>query len=124
MGAIDAACRVYSEAILHHPANPMAHVNLANLLLRASRHGEARAHYETALRLDPDQAAAHQGLGAVLSDIGDRAGARHHFHKGFRGHAVSTLPYRGDKPPVRCCNWFPRAAATSRPRLFLDDRAS
>ena len=33
MGAIDAACRVYSEAILHHPDNPMAHVNLANLLL-------------------------------------------------------------------------------------------
>ena len=31
MGAIDAACRVYSEAILHHPANPMARVNLANL---------------------------------------------------------------------------------------------
>ena len=35
MGAIDAACRVYAEAILHHPANPMARVNLANLLLRA-----------------------------------------------------------------------------------------
>src|SRR5436305_8814807 len=27
-GAIDAACRVYAEAILHHPKNPMARVNL------------------------------------------------------------------------------------------------
>jgi hypothetical protein len=31
MGAIDAACRVYSEAIAHHPANPIGHVNLASL---------------------------------------------------------------------------------------------
>ena len=62
MDAIDAACRVYSEAILHHPRNPMAHVNLANLLLRASRYEEAREHYQAALRIDPDHAAAHQGL--------------------------------------------------------------
>ena len=95
MGAIDAACRVYSEAIAHHPANPIGHVNLANLLLRANRHAEAREHYEAVLRIDPEYAPAHQGLGAVLSDIGDRAGARYHFQKGFRDHAVSTLPYRG-----------------------------
>ena len=74
MGAIDAACRVYAEAILHHPENPMARVNLANLLLRANRHAEAREHYEAVLRIDPDHAEAHQGLGAVLSDIGDRDG--------------------------------------------------
>src|SRR5580692_6197314 len=82
MGAIDAACRVYSEAILHHPANPLARVNLANLLLRANRHAEARAHYEAALLADPELAAAHQGLGAVLADLGDRAGASYHFSKG------------------------------------------
>jgi glutathione synthase/RimK-type ligase-like ATP-grasp enzyme len=101
MGAIDAACRVYSEAILHHPDNPMARVNLANLLLRANKHLEAREHYETVLRIDPDYAEAHQGLGAVLSDIGDRAGALHHFQKGFRGHAISSQPYRGTRPPIR-----------------------
>jgi glutathione synthase/RimK-type ligase-like ATP-grasp enzyme len=100
MGAIDAACRVYAEAILHHPQNPMARVNLANLLLRTSRHAEARDHYEVVLRSDPDHAEAHQGLGAVLSNIGDREGARRHFEQGFRGRAVSTLPYRGTRPPV------------------------
>ena len=36
----------------------------------------------------------------MLSDLGDRAGARHHFQKGFRDHTISTLPYRGTKPPV------------------------
>src|ERR1700756_1680749 len=100
MGAIEPACRVYAEAILHHPDNPLARVNLANLLLRATRYREAREHYERALQADPDHAPAHQGLGAVLADLGDRAGAREHFSKGFRGRAVSTLPYRGETPPV------------------------
>jgi len=100
MGAIEAACRVYAEAILHHPQNTMARVNLANLVLRVNRHAEARDQYEAVLRTDPDHAEAHQGLGAVLADIGDREGARRHFEQGFRGHAVSTLPYRGTSPPV------------------------
>ena len=53
IGAIDAACRVYSEAVQHHPDHPTGHVNLANLLYRANKHVEARAHYEAALRIDP-----------------------------------------------------------------------
>ena len=100
MGAISAACRVYSEAIAHHPENPIAHVNLANLLLRANQHEKAREHYEAVLRIDPEHAPAHQGLGAVLSDLGDRAGARYHFGKGFRDQAISSLPYRDRKSVV------------------------
>ncbi|MGA7804503.1 tetratricopeptide repeat protein [Bradyrhizobium sp.] len=121
MGAIDAACRVYAEAILHHPDNPMPHVNLANLLLRATRYGEARDHYETALRIDPDHAPAHQGLGAVLADLGDRDGAREHFRIGFRGHAVSTLPYRGDKQPISLLQLVSSGGGNIPSALFLDD---
>jgi hypothetical protein len=121
IGAIDAACRVYSEAILHHPANPMTRVNLANLLLRANRHHEARGHYEQALLLDPDYAPAHQGLGAVLADIGDRAGAQVHFHRGFRDHAVSTLPYRGDRPPLRLLQLISSGGGNIPTASFLDD---
>jgi glutathione synthase/RimK-type ligase-like ATP-grasp enzyme len=121
MGAIDAACRVYAEAILHHPNNPMAHVNLANLHLRANRHGEARAHYETALQLDPDYAPAHQGLGAVLADIGDRAAAQAHFRRGFRDHAVSTLPYRGAKLPVAVLQLVSSGGGNIPTAAFLDD---
>jgi glutathione synthase/RimK-type ligase-like ATP-grasp enzyme len=121
MGAIEAACRVYAEAILHHPDNPLARVNLANLLLRANRYQEARAHYEHALVVDPDHAPAHQGLGAVLADLGDRAGAREHFKRGFRGHAVSTLPYRGDKPPVTLLQLVSSGGGNIPSGLFLDD---
>jgi len=121
MGATDAACRVYSEAILHHPDNPTGHVNLANLLLRASRYQQAREHYEAALRIDPEHAAAHQGLGAVLADIGERDAAREHFRKGFRDRAVSTLPYRGDKPPVRLLQLVSSGGGNIPTALFLDD---
>jgi tetratricopeptide (TPR) repeat protein len=121
IGAIDAACRVYAEAILHHPENPMARVNLANLLLRANRHVEAREHYEAALRADPDHAEAHQGLGAVLSDLGDRQGARDHFRRGFRGHAISTLPYRGTKPPVTLLQLVSSGGGNIPTAAVLDD---
>ena len=122
MGAIDAACRVYSEAIAHHPQNPMGHVNLANLLLRANKHQQARGYYETVLRIDPDHAPAHQGLGAVLADLGDRDGAADHFRKGFRGHAISTLPYRGTKPPVTLLQLVSSGGGNIPTASFLDDR--
>ena len=121
IGAIDAACRVYAEAILHHPDNPMGHVNLANLLLRANKHEEARAHYEAALRADPDHAQAHQGLGAVLADNGDRDGAREHFRKGFAGHAISSLPYRGSAPPVALLQLVSSGGGNIPTAPFLDD---
>ena len=121
MGAIEPACRVYAEAILHHPDNPLARVNLANLLLRATRYAEAREHYERVLQSDPDHAEAHQGLGAVLADLGDRDGAREHFRKGFRGHAVSTLPYRGDRPPVKLLQLVSSGGGNIPCGLFLDD---
>jgi len=120
-GAIDAACRVYAEAILHHPDNPMARVNLGNLLLRANRHPEARVQYEAALKADPDHAAAHQGMGAVLADEGDRDGALAHFRKGFRGHAVSTLPYRGSGPPIPLLQLVSSGGGNIPTAPFLDD---
>jgi hypothetical protein len=122
MGAIDAACRVYAEAIAHHPANPIGHVNLANLRLRASKYSEARAHYEAALRIDPEHAPAHQGLGAVLADLGDRIGARYHFERGFRGHAISSLPYRGTAPPVTLLQLVSSGGGNIPTAAFLDDR--
>jgi len=122
MGAIDAACRVYSEAILQHPSNPIARINLANLLLRANKHADARGHYEAALQVDPELAAAHQGLGAVLADLGDRAGASWHFHKGFRDHAITALPYRGSAPPVTLLQLVSSGGGNIPTASFLDDR--
>ena len=121
MGAIDAACRVYTEAITHHPDKPMGHVNLANNLIRANKHEHARAHYETALKADPDHAPAHQGLGAVLADNGDRDGAQEHFRRGFRDHAISSWPYRGTRPPVALLQLVSSGVGNIPTASFLDD---
>src|SRR6201999_3215363 len=99
----------------------MARVNLGNLLLRANRHPEARAHYEVALEADPDHAGAHQGMGAVLADEGDRDGALAHFRKGFRGHAVSTLPYRGSGAPIPLLQLVSSGGGNIPTAPFLDD---
>jgi hypothetical protein len=122
MGSIAAACRVYSEAITHHPTNPMGHVNLANLLLSGGDLVGARSHYETAIRLNPDHPQAHQGLGAVLSGLGDQSSAKSHFKKGFGNHFISTLPYRGTKPPVSVLLLVSSGSGNIPTAPFLDDR--
>jgi glutathione synthase/RimK-type ligase-like ATP-grasp enzyme len=122
MGFIAAACRVYSEAIIHHPANPIGHVNLGNLLLRGGDLSGARKHYEAALRLAPDHPQAHQGLGAVHSGFGDHRSAKPHFQKGFRNHSISSLPYRGTKPPVSVLLLVSSGSGNIPTASFLDDR--
>lgn len=122
MGKIAAACRVYSQAIAHHPANPMGHVNLANLLLRGGDLAGARRHYETALRLAPEHRQAHQGLGAVLAALGERDAAQAHFREGFADCSVATLPYRGSKPPVPVLLLVSSGSGNIPTGSFLDDR--
>jgi hypothetical protein len=121
-GFTAAACRVYTQAIAHHPANAIGHINLANLLLHGGDLAGARRHYESALHIDPDHAQAHQGLGAVLAGLGDRNAARPHFDKGFRGHFISPLPYRGDKPPVNLLLLVSSGSGNIPVASFLDDR--
>ena len=99
-GYRDAARTVFEQAVRHHPDQPSGHVNLANLLFKLDEIAPARAHFEAALRLNPAHVHAHRGLGNLLAELGDESGARAHRDRGFRGHAVTTLPYYGDASPV------------------------
>jgi hypothetical protein len=40
-------------------------------------------------------------MGNLLAEIGDAARARAHRDKGFKNDFLTTLPYRGERPPVR-----------------------
>jgi len=95
-----AARSLFSEAVRRHPDNANGHVNLANLLLAIGELDEARRHFEAALRIDADHVHAHRGMGNLLAGLGDAAGAQRHRDKGFTGHAVTVLPYRGESAPV------------------------
>jgi Tfp pilus assembly protein PilF len=59
-GYRSAACTAYARAATVHPGDPMGHVNVANVLRETGELAAARGHYETALRLAPDHAEAHQ----------------------------------------------------------------
>ena len=121
-GHRSAARTVYFEAVTHHPDNPMAHVNLANLLLRSGETASARAHYEIALRLDADHPHAHQGLGNLLAELGDLEGAEFHRRKGFQGQFITTLPYRGTKPPIPLLLLVSAYGGNIPTASFLDNR--
>src|SRR5580692_5327363 len=92
-GYRDAARTVFEQAVRHHPGRPDGRVNLANLLFKIDELAAARNHFEAALRADPDHVHAHRGLANVLAEIGDEGGARTHRDRGFKGHALTTLPY-------------------------------
>ena len=100
----------------------MARVNLANLLLRANRHAEAREHYEAVLRIDPDYAEAHQGLGAVLSDIGDRERRAGIISSGaFAITRSRPWPIAAPRPPVTLLQLVSSGGGNIPTAAVLDD---
>ncbi|HEY2137804.1 MAG TPA: hypothetical protein VGH49_18105, partial [Xanthobacteraceae bacterium] len=121
-GFRDAARTVFAAAVQHHPANPMGHVNLANLLFLIGEPVAARVHFEAALAIDADHIHAHRGMGNLLAETGDEAGARRHRDLGFGDHAVTALPYRGERPPVRVLLLVSARGGNIPTTALLDDR--
>jgi hypothetical protein len=135
-GFRSAARTLYLRAVEQHPHNPIGHVNLADLLTRdgklAAACGDqetaardlasARSHCEIALRLDPDLPQAHQRLGAALAELSDPDGAAIHRRKGYWGHSIITLPYRGTQSPLPLLVLVSAAGGDIPTASFLDDR--
>jgi hypothetical protein len=121
-GYKDAARSLFGEAVRHHPNNPNGRVNLANLLFLGGEPEQARVHFEAALQVDPDHIHAHRGMGNLLAELGDTAGARRHRDKAFKDHVETTLPYRGDGPPVSVLLLISAAGGNIPTATILDDR--
>lgn len=100
MGMPAAAIIAYNEAVKHHPDNPKGHVNLADTLFKKGDFDTALNHFKTALQLDPEYKAAHQGLSYIYTELGDQEKAAVHRQKGFGNNHTITLPYRGTGTPV------------------------
>ncbi len=119
-GYVGAALTTYAQAVAAHPEDAKARVNRANLLRQAERMEEARAEYETALRLDPTLAEAHQGMAHLLDGI-DEAAASRHRALGFAGRALSTGRYRGESKPVTVLQLVSACGGNIPTARILDD---
>jgi hypothetical protein len=120
-GYRSAARTAYQQALRHHPDNKIVCVNLGNLLREEHDLSGARLQYETALRVDPEFHEAHQGLAAVLFDLGEE-GAVFHWRKGFAGHAVVVRPYRGTGYGVPLLMLVSARAGNIPTQLWVDNR--
>jgi glutathione synthase/RimK-type ligase-like ATP-grasp enzyme len=121
-GLLKEALTCYESAVAKHPNNAIGHANYAFMLLRGGDSVKARAHYEAALQIDPNNVEAHRGLALALAEQGESDAAREHREAGFRGAAVTTLPYRGDGEPIRVLVLVSASAGNTRTDAFLDDR--
>jgi Tetratricopeptide repeat len=120
-GFRSAARTAYLQAVQHHPESNLARVNLGNLLREEHDFATARRHYEAALAIDPDCHQAHQGLAAVLTELG-LEGADHHFQKGYSGHAVVSSPYRGTGTGVPLLLLVSARGGNIPTQLWINDR--
>ena len=119
-GYKDAALSLFSEAVRHHPDNPMGRVNLANVFLMGEQ-DQARQHLDAALRVDPNNVHAHRGMANSLAEAGDQAGARRHRDQGFSSRFLTTMPYRGNRTPVRLLLLVSAMGGNTPMASFLDD---
>lgn len=75
---------LWLDTIVKNPNVWVAHYNLGNTYLQASRLQDATAEYQQAVRLKPDLAEAHNNLAFTLFQIGDVGGAVEHLEQVVR----------------------------------------
>ncbi|HXP93250.1 MAG TPA: tetratricopeptide repeat protein [Candidatus Binatia bacterium] len=115
-----AARTAFAEAVSRHPGVAAGHANLANALLDNDQVVAARTHYETALRLAPDNIQAHQGLAVLLLRLGEEEAAQRHARIGFE--KLTAWPYRGDRPAVPMLLVLSALGGNLNTARFWDDR--
>ena len=120
-GFRSAARTAYQQAVLHHPANPIGHVNLGNVLRDEGDLDGARRHYQSALDIDGSLAEAHRGMAGVLAELNED-GAEQHLRQGYAASALTTSPYRGTGKGVPLLLLVSARAGNLPTRLWIDDR--
>jgi len=116
------ACAIYAEAIRRHPENPIAYINLANAYVALSQLHAAKQMYEFAIERDRENHTAHQGLGDVLSRLGDEDAAAPHREKAFKHRPVTVSTYYGEGAPIDVLLLFSAIGGNLFAEDFFDPR--
>lgn len=120
-GYRSAARTAYAQAVKCHPGNPVARVNLANVLRQGDELAAARAEYEAALALDDDLIEAHRGLADLLWDL-DPDRAEQHFRRALSGRPIVTIPHRGRATAPSLLLLVSARGGNVPTHLWIDDR--
>jgi tetratricopeptide (TPR) repeat protein len=86
-GDLDAAEKVFKEALQHGTKLPLVYHNLGVISQQRGRHEEAARNFHEAIRLQPTYGPAHLLLGSSLTALGKNAEATSEFKR-----AVQLLP--------------------------------
>src|SRR6266704_441221 len=76
--------KLWSHAVAIDPRSPVGQYSRGLVLAQQGKLTEAMEHYQTALRLNPDYADAHNNVGAVLAEQGRLAEAIEHYREALR----------------------------------------
>jgi len=96
MGDMPRAEALMQRYIAAMPADPNPEDSYGDILFKVGRYGEARAHFESALKKDPTFGPSQHELGDVFAMLGNQAGRgrltrnRHEWRR-IRGEASNTV---------------------------------
>ncbi len=100
-GDTDQAIESLRKLVASYPKSADAHFNLATVYAKHVRFKEAKAEYEEAVRLDPEDNVARISLAKILTELGENAAALPHLKVytrrvpgDYEGHLVMGTAYR------------------------------
>jgi Tetratricopeptide repeat len=91
---------LYTKAVIEHPDEPMAYVNLGNALLEDGDSAGAETAYHAGLRVKPGYSNLHFALALLYRENGDDDSALKHHQLAFVKPVVRVAPYFGEGAPV------------------------
>jgi tetratricopeptide (TPR) repeat protein len=92
LGKHDSFAADLDAAIARYPASLALHMTKANLLAYAERFADARESYGRALKLAPDDAAAHDGYARMSAELGDIRQAHDHHRTAIAASPAASTP--------------------------------
>ena len=98
LGQPDEAIAALRAVLRAQPNNVVAHLNLAELLVRLNRHDDALAHFDKACNLQPESAVHHAVKGVALQEMGRIDEARQCYERAI------TIEPRGVRHYVNLAN--------------------
>jgi glutathione synthase/RimK-type ligase-like ATP-grasp enzyme len=91
---------LYTKALVEHPGEPMAYVNMGNALIEDDEIAAAEAMYHAGLRVKAEYPNLHFALSLLYREQGDHDSAIKHHQLTFVKPFVGVAPYYGKDAPL------------------------